>query len=61
MKRLKTGKTDPHSQECTVLMYHCKMWILSGVGIQVNDGMYIAPEKELKSGNKKYLFKKIPS
>jgi hypothetical protein len=31
------------------------MWIpLSGVGIQVNDGMYIAPEKELKSGIKKF-------
>jgi hypothetical protein len=35
-----------------------QMWIpLSGVCIQVNDGMYMPQRKELKSGNKKYLIK----
>jgi hypothetical protein len=27
--------------------------------IQSNDGMYIAPDKELKSGRQYYLYKKI--
>jgi endothelin-converting enzyme/putative endopeptidase len=43
-----TKKSGIHiPQECTVHMYHCKMWIpfYQAFGIQVNDGMYIAPEK----------------
>jgi endothelin-converting enzyme/putative endopeptidase len=29
--------------------------------IQSNDGMYIAPDKRVKSGRQYYLYKKIPS
>jgi hypothetical protein len=31
------------------------MALYQAFGIQVNDGMYIAQRKELKSGNKKYF------
>jgi hypothetical protein len=46
-------KTDPHFQECTVRMCHCKMWIrFTAFDIQANDGMYIAPENRVKTGSR---------
>jgi predicted metalloendopeptidase len=50
----------PRNVPCLCTIAKCG-YLYQAFGIQVNDGMYIAQRKELKSGNKKYFIKKIPS